>query len=272
MVDAIPIENGVEEWVLKVSWHPSDYVMYSGRIERYKNIHRLANIVRILNTNFRMNFKLKVFGSGPFMDHLNRYLKRIGMECHVNPPQPFEEYVNNLSMSSLFGLLSARAMQLIDNEKIKLKEPHKPIPQSLKAYMRSGEAYWFWTTTLLAIATAIIVFAVPENAYPIVYIRYVLGSIFVLWFPGFTLIKALFPSKKEMDTIERAALSIGLSLAIVPIVGLLLNYTPWGIRLTPITLSLLALTITFATAALIREHQAKISENKNNMPINKGKS
>jgi uncharacterized membrane protein len=74
-----------------------------------------------------------------------------------------------------------------------------------------------------------------------------------------------------MDTIERAALSIGLSLAIVPIVGLFLNYTSWGIRLTPITLSLLALTITFATAALIREHQAKISENKNNIPVNKGR-
>ncbi|MEM1540867.1 MAG: DUF1616 domain-containing protein, partial [Candidatus Bathyarchaeia archaeon] len=54
-----------------------------------------------------------------------------------------------------------------------------------------------------------------------------------------------------------AALSIGLSLVIVPIVGLLLNYTPWGIRLTPITMSLLALTTTFATAALIREHRTK---------------
>jgi uncharacterized membrane protein len=38
-------------------------------------------------------------------------------------------------------------------------------------------------------------------------------------------------------------------------VGLLLNYTPWGIRLTPIVLSLLALTIVFSTAAMIREHQ-----------------
>lgn len=27
------------------------------------------------------------------------------------------------------------------------------------------------------------------------------------------------------------------SLALVPLIGLLLNYTPWGIRLTPITLS-----------------------------------
>jgi hypothetical protein len=151
-------------------------------------------------------------------------------------------------------------MKLINDEKIKLKEPPKSTPQSLKPYIRSTEAYWFWTTISLAIATVITVFTVPEDAYPIVYIRYVLGSIFVLWLPGFTLIKALFPSKKEMDSIERSALSIGLSLAIVPIVGLLLNYTPWGIRLMPITLSLLALTITFATTALIREHQTKKME------------
>lgn len=148
-------------------------------------------------------------------------------------------------------------MQMINQEKIKLKEQAKSIPQSLKAYICSGEAYWFWTTTSLAIATAITVFTIPENAYPIIYIRYILGSIFVLWLPGYTLIKALFPTKKELDTIERAALSIGLSLVIVPIVGLLLNYTPWGIRLTPITMSLLALTTTFATAALIREHRTK---------------
>jgi len=48
-----------------------------------------------------------------------------------------------------------------------------------------------------------------------------------------------------------------MSLALTPIIGLLLNYTPWGIRLTPVTLSLLALTITLATAALLREHQIK---------------
>jgi len=59
-----------------------------------------------------------------------------------------------------------------------------------------------------------------------------------------------------LDTIERVALSLGTSLALVPIDGLLLNYTPWGIRLTPTVLSLLALTIVFATAAIIRENQA----------------
>ena len=151
-------------------------------------------------------------------------------------------------------------IRLINENKIKLKEPSTPTAKNLKAYISSAEAYWFWTTISLAIATAITVFTVPEDVYPLVYVRYVLGSIFVLWLPGYTLIKALFPSKKEMDSIERLALSIGLSLAIVPIVGLLLNYTPWGIRLTPITLSLLALTICFALAALIREHQIRTSQ------------
>ncbi len=33
---AIPIENGVDEWILDVPWQPMNYAMYSGRIERYK--------------------------------------------------------------------------------------------------------------------------------------------------------------------------------------------------------------------------------------------
>jgi len=107
-VNALPIENGVDEWILRLSWSPLNYVMYSGRIERYKNIHRLANIVKILNTDFGMNLELKVFGSGSFTDRLNKHLMRIGVECRVSPPQPFEEYINILSKASLFGLLSEK--------------------------------------------------------------------------------------------------------------------------------------------------------------------
>jgi uncharacterized membrane protein len=51
-----------------------------------------------------------------------------------------------------------------------------------------------------------------------------------------------------------------MSLALVPLVGLLLNYTPWGIRLTPVTISLLALTITLTITGLVREHQDKTKQ------------
>jgi len=147
-------------------------------------------------------------------------------------------------------------LRLQSQGKITLKELPTPPPWKLSTYLKTKEAYWYWTTIVLILATTLTVFTVPENAYPLVYLRYLLGSIFVLFFPGYSLIKALFPTK-ELDNIERLALSIGMSLALVPITGLLLNYTPWGIRTTPVTLSLLALTIIFATAAILREHQTK---------------
>jgi cation transport ATPase len=142
------------------------------------------------------------------------------------------------------------------------KEPSKP--GTAKEYVLSSKAAWYWTTIVFAVVTTVAVFTIPENAVPIVYVRSVLGAIFVLYLPGYTFIKALFPSKmplKEpsdnMDNTERIAFSIGMSLALISIVALILNYTSWGIRPTPVTLSLLPLTVVFATAAIIREYQAE---------------
>ena len=160
-------------------------------------------------------------------------------------------------------------LNLQSQGKLNLEEKPPPPPPTMMGYFLSPQAYWYWITITLATATLIAVFAIPENAFPAVYARYILGAIFVLWLPGYSFIKALFPTEapiptrtKELDNIERVALSIGISLALVPITGLLLNYTPWGITLAPITLSLLALTLTFATTAIIREHQIQ----KNHLP------
>ncbi|MEM2425061.1 MAG: glycosyltransferase family 4 protein [Candidatus Bathyarchaeia archaeon] len=107
-VDAIPIENGVDEWLLDLQWSPSGYVMYSGRIEKYKNIHRLANIVKILNDNYGLNLEFKVYGSGPYINQLNNHLRNIRIRYSVNQPQPFEKYIETLSKASIFGLLSEK--------------------------------------------------------------------------------------------------------------------------------------------------------------------
>ncbi|MCL4430000.1 MAG: DUF1616 domain-containing protein, partial [Chloroflexi bacterium] len=74
-------------------------------------------------------------------------------------------------------------------------------------------------------------------------LRAALGLPFVLFFPGYTLVCALFPGKQDLGNLERLALSLGLSLATVPLIGLALNYTPWGIRLTPIIASLFIFTL-----------------------------
>jgi hypothetical protein len=141
-------------------------------------------------------------------------------------------------------------------------------PLSLSEYIFSKQTSWYWTTIALAAATSIIVFAIPETELQLVYLRSSLGIIFVLFLPGFTLIKALFPAKvtvrarsEYIDQIELVALSFGMSMALVPLIGLVLNFSPFGIRITPITLSLLALTVVFATTAIVREHQTKTGSN-----------
>ena len=149
-----------------------------------------------------------------------------------------------------------QVIELENEGRLNLSSPPGSIPKGLSAYLFSAHAAWFWIIITLSITTTISVFTIPENAIPYVYIRYVLGSIFVLLLPGYSLIKTLFPTK-EIDNIERTALSIGMSLALVPLVGLLLNYTPWGIRLTPVTLSLLSITIILTITGLIREHNEK---------------
>jgi uncharacterized membrane protein len=79
--------------------------------------------------------------------------------------------------------------------------------------------------------TAVTIIAV---FFDIEIVRQVFGIVFVLFCPGYAFIAALFTKKRDLDAIERIALSFGLSIAVVPLIGLGLNYTEWGIRLTPI--------------------------------------
>lgn len=104
------------------------------------------------------------------------------------------------------------------------------------------------TAILLALATIVFTLT-PLSDLPV---RIPLGLLMVLFVPGYTLIAALFPRSSDLDGIERIALSFGLSIAVVPLIGLGLNYTPWGIRLTPVVISLAIFTVAMAIAAYFR--------------------
>jgi len=139
------------------------------------------------------------------------------------------------------------------------------ITTSLYAYAFSKQAAWYWITVALALGTVLTVFTIPNNSIPLVYIRSVLGLVFILFLPGFALVRVLYPSKspfqtnnENLDNIIRIVLSIGLSIALVPIIGLILYYTSWGIGLAPITFSLLALTVVLATVAMLRKYQIEL--------------
>jgi uncharacterized membrane protein len=72
----------------------------------------------------------------------------------------------------------------------------------------------------------------------VAFFRWIFGLVLIVFSPGYILLAALFPGKKDLGVIERAALSVGLSVILVGIIGLFLNYAGFGIRLEPICVSI----------------------------------
>lgn len=72
---------------------------------------------------------------------------------------------------------------------------------------------------------------------------------------GFRIRSGMESNKGGMDGIERVALSFGMSIAVSALIGLGLNYTPWGIRLEPVLYSISAFIIIMSAIALFRQHQ-----------------
>ncbi|NLV11579.1 DUF1616 domain-containing protein [Halomicrobium mukohataei] len=138
-----------------------------------------------------------------------------------------------------------------------LPEPIRTLPADLAAIV---------VLTLLTAAAATVP-VVRETP-----LRIVLGLPLTLFIPGYAFIAALFPEagtgpvdeesdggaerdEGGIDGIERVALSFGLSIAIVPLIGLILNFTPWGIRLVPILVGVGGFTL-IATVVAARRRRA----------------
>jgi len=143
--------------------------------------------------------------------------------------------------------------ELKDSGTLELELPPPKVDSYLAYLAVSSENTWFYLVVSAALATILAIYILPST-YPIVIFRWILGSIFVLFLPGYVTVQALFSGRRELDDIERFALSVGLSLAVTPLMGLLLNYTPWGIRLDPIVLTLSIFTLAMATIGTLRKY------------------
>ena len=113
---------------------------------------------------------------------------------------------------------------------------------------------------LVSIITALCIIFILTPKLSDTFARTILGLFLILFIPGYSLIAALFPRTDDLEGIERAALSFGLSVAITPLIGLALNYTPWGIRLTPILISLSAFTFIMVFIAYLRMRRVPNAE------------
>ena len=90
-------------------------------------------------------------------------------------------------------------------------------------------------------------------------LRIIFGLPYVLFFPGYTIIAALFPKKNDLKVIERMMISFGLSIAVVPLVGLLLNYI-WEIELATLVFMLTALIAIMSAISWYRGNRVSEDE------------
>ena len=114
--------------------------------------------------------------------------------------------------------------------------------------MRIKNKYILFTINILTLILILIIILLHN-----IVLRIIFGLPILLFYPGFTFLGALFPNNIHLDGINRIVFSFGLSLAIGPLIGLSLNYTPWGIRLLPILISLFIFILTMSIIALYRE-------------------
>lgn len=152
------------------------------------------------------------------------------------------------------------AYERVGKGEIRLVDPSPP--KTFSGYL-SRPAYNLWLYTALALAAATLAVIPLSESHPrVLPARYVLGSIYVLFLPGYSLVEALYPEEGSLSPLERLALSIGLSLAVVPLIGLALNYTPWGIRLKPYVAASSALIVTLLLVAAYRKYQLVKAKNR----------
>ena len=118
--------------------------------------------------------------------------------------------------------------RLVDQGEAELE--YMPVASFVQFLRRWERNLGTYSSVAVSLAAILAIYAVPASM-PFVVLRWIFGSAFVLFIPGYVATGTLFPRIGDLNSIERFALSIGLSLALVALNGFLLNYTPLGIRL-----------------------------------------
>jgi uncharacterized membrane protein len=90
--------------------------------------------------------------------------------------------------------------------------------------------------------------------------RITVGLLYSFFFPGYTLLAFLFPKGDDLGSTERTLLSFGISIVVVSLIGLLLNYTPWGIRLESILIAVTSFILFCSGVAYFRRSRLSVED------------
>lgn len=114
------------------------------------------------------------------------------------------------------------------------------------------DAAWMWlilSTQLLSIALTAMNYHNPI----IIALRIIIGAPAFLYFPGYAIFKAIYPTRNPLNAVESFLVSIGVSMAMDSLIPFLLSLTPLGFN----AIGSSAILTIITTISLILSHRAK---------------
>ena len=146
-------------------------------------------------------------------------------------------YGYNTILSTIINLQDKRVLVLREN-----------VPFArFRSYAFSPLAIWFWEAT---VATLLSLALIEVTGGALIYFRYIFGSLIIFFLPGYALVSLLFSKRDDTNSLFRIALSVGLSISMVTVIGLVLNFTSTGLGLVPVAFTLSAVTLILLLVSL----------------------
>jgi uncharacterized membrane protein len=142
-----------------------------------------------------------------------------------------------------------------ENTSVKVVEEIKTEEVPIKSMQRSPRKFKLASHKDLLIIDLLTLFSLSSFFIPLFntgLIHNILAGFYLLLIPGYVLMVIIFPKWDELGNYVRFGISAGVTLVITSLVGLILNYTIYGIGINSLLFSLTILTIILVIYAHIR--------------------
>lgn len=157
---------------------------------------------------------------------------------------------SNINMKDKFSSKDRKDDEISNNNAFKINFEIEKNTNSITSFVTKD-------LFIIFLATIITIVFVVNPKLNETFLENIFVFILILFIPGYSLITALYPRKNNLDNIERVALSVGLSIGLAALFGLLLKYYLLKdffnlIKFTHITnLNYISLTIILSSFTLI---------------------
>ncbi len=218
--------------------------------KRY-GIDKASDSLPIRKNAARLCRKMSGRGDPAYESKVAKQIETVVLEKSATQPIPLARLVKELSneLPYDFDRIVSIVLGLQVGKKIVIREP---VPyKRFMDYLLSPISFWFWEVSVATMASLGFVFASSGLA---LFLRYIFGSVLVLFLPGYALVGFIYFKRDDLDYLTRISVSFVMSLALTTLVGLAVNFTPLGITLFPVALSLTVVTLGLLLLTVFRKY------------------